>query len=66
MNNNPCIPNTNNGKPFNDQIIEILISAGEILTKSKNCDLKPIFKSKKEDKKQESVSSPKKSDGDSE
>ena len=48
MNNNPSIPDTKHGKPFNDQIIEILISAGEILTKSKNYDLKPIYKSKKD------------------
>jgi len=48
MNNSPPIPNTKNGKPFNDQIIEILISAGEFLNSSKNYNLKPIFKSKKD------------------
>ena len=48
MNNSPPIPNTKNGKPFNDQIIEILISAGEYLNRSKNYKLKPIFKSKKD------------------
>jgi len=48
MNNSPPIPNTKNGKPFNDQIIEILISAGELLNRTKNYNLKPIFKSKKD------------------
>ena len=48
MNNNLSLPNTKNGTPFNDQIINILLSAGNILNKSKNFDLKPIFKAKKD------------------
>ena len=48
MNNNLSLPNTKNGTPFNDQIINILLSAGNILNKSKNFELKPIFKAKKD------------------
>ena len=48
MSKNFSIPSTKNGKPFNDQIIEILLAAGNILKQSKNFDLKPIFKAKKD------------------
>ena len=48
MNNNLSLPNTKNGTPFNDQIINILLSAGNILNKSKNFELKPILKAKKD------------------